>query len=127
VTKGRKTGVRELASKLQMLSESLQEASNAARDIESLTGLQQSSSQLLSGIWKAVDQSEETLRVLTKCLGKLGAPNSMSTFKKVISHWCYEYGSKPVIDKALKDIDDRRNAIHFALTCVNTYVITKIS
>jgi hypothetical protein len=126
VTGLRDIGLEDLASKMRSLSLTLKDVEIVARRLKSFHDPEGNLKISSTRIETAVKECESTLKLVTKYSGKLEATLEQSMFKKVLHEWRDDFSGKAALDKALKDIDDRKEDIQSAINIANLYVIIDI-
>ena len=119
-------GLKDLASKMRSLSLTLEDVEIVERRLKSFHDPEGNLKVSSTRIATAVKECEFTLKLVTKYSGKLEATLEQSMFKKVLYEWRDDFSGKAALDKALKDIDDRKGDIQSAIHFANLYVIIDI-
>jgi hypothetical protein len=115
--------VNELHSKLQTFISSLESLGDVANEIESSGPRTKSESNYLLRMQNGLAECREILEALLGREDEITNRGTDSIAKRVFRDWFYNNGEAEDIDRAVRAIVDRMEAIKTALLSLNTYVL----
>ena len=119
MTGQRKTEVHELESKLRALQNTLRLFGDVARRVAaSKIEKQQDEMHAMSVLRENIEHSGKTLQGLFTSWGSLKEHEHRKTLMRAVEYWCYTNGGKQIVDRGLREIEDRVVSMRSALDCI---------